>query len=252
MTRIATRDVISIPALEHDEAVELASTETSRVLELAAGLSAENWAAATNCPGWTVKDTFAHLLGMWKLHADPDERTRQQTAAAAAAQASGRLRIDELTALQVADHASLPVAELLAQLREVAPKALAARAALPAAVRAQPYDPQIPGEPMWTVGYLFDVINTRDPWMHRVDITRAVDKHMTLTAEHDGRLIADVVAEWARRHGQPFDLTLTGTCGGRYRQGTGGPSLTVDAVEFCRILSGRSSGNGLLTIPVPF
>ena len=33
---------------------------------------------------------------------------------------------------------------------------------------------------------------------------------MELTAGHDGRLVADVVTEWARRHGQPFTLTLTG------------------------------------------
>lgn len=252
MSTTTTRDINSISAIEHEEAIELAATETARVLDLASGLSAEDWAAPTECPGWTVKDTFSHLLGMWKLHADPEERTRQQTAAAAAAHISGRLRIDELTALQVTDHASLTPAELLAQLREIAPKAVAARAALPAPVRAQPYDPQIPGEPMWTIGYLFDVINTRDPWMHRVDITRAIDKPMTLTPEHDGRLIADVVAEWARRHRQPCELTLTGSAGDKYKQGTGGPTLTIDAVEFCRILSGRGSGNGLLTITVPF
>ena len=252
MNTMTTHDVDSIPPIEHDEAVQLASTETARVLDLASSLSAQDWNADTDCPGWTVKDTFAHLLGMWKLHADADERARQQSAAAAAAQTSGRLRIDELTALQVADHAALSVPELLAQLRDVAPTALAARAALPAAVRAQPYDPQMPGEPMWTVGYLFDVINTRDPWMHRVDITRALGQPMTLTIDHDGRLIADVVAEWGRRHSQAFELTLTGNAGGRYRQGTDGPVLTVDAVEFCRILSGRAIGEGLLAIPVPF
>ncbi len=252
MRTTTIRDVNSIPAIDHEEAVELATTETTRVLDLAANLSAEDWAAATDCPDWTVKDTLAHLLGMWKLHADPEERTRQQTAAAAAAHASGRLRIDELTALQVADHTSLTPGELLAQLREVGPKAVAARAALPAPVRAQPYDPQIPGEPMWTIGYLFDVINNRDPWMHRVDIMRAIDRQMTLTPEHDGRLIADVVAEWARRHGEPFQLSLTGDSGGTYEHGSGGPTLTIDAIEFCRILSGRGNGDGLLAVTVPF
>lgn len=32
----------------------------------------------------------------------------------------------------------------------------------------------------------------------------------------------------------------------------GGEEITLDAVEFCRILSGRGDGNGLLTQAVPF
>jgi hypothetical protein len=73
-----------------------------------------------------------------------------------------------------------------------------------------------------------------------------------LTAEHDGRLVTDVVSEWARRHGQPFTLTLTGDAGGVYVAGAGGEHIELDAVEFCRILSGRARGTGLLTTEVPF
>jgi len=88
--------------------------------------------------------------------------------------------------------------------------------------------------------------------MHRVDISRAVGRPMRLTADHDGRIVADIVAEWARRHGRPFTLLLTGPAGGSYVQGAGGPDLELDAVEFCRILSRRAPGNGLLTEFVPF
>ena len=73
-----------------------------------------------------------------------------------------------------------------------------------------------------------------------------------LTAEHDGRIVADVVAEWARRHGQPFTLELTGTAGGTFDVGTGGESIALDAVEFCRLLAGRGEATGLLTTIVPF
>ena len=104
----------------------------------------------------------------------------------------------------------------------------------------------------WQLGYLLDVILIRDPWMHRVDISRAVGRPMVSTADHDGRIVADVVAEWAGRHGQPFTLLLTGAAGGSYVQGTGGPDLELDAVEFCRILSRRAVGDGLLTESVPF
>ena len=88
--------------------------------------------------------------------------------------------------------------------------------------------------------------------MHRVDIARATGREIVLTPEHDGRIIADVVAEWARRHGQPFTLTLTGPAGGAFVAGDGGDPITIDAVEFCRILAGRADGAGLLTQEVPF
>ena len=104
----------------------------------------------------------------------------------------------------------------------------------------------------WRMGYLFDVILTRDPWMHRVDVAHATGRQMQLTPEHDGRIVADVVAEWARRHDTPFTLTLTGPAGGTYVAGDNGEHITIDAIEFCRTLSGRATGTGLLTHEVPF
>jgi hypothetical protein len=104
----------------------------------------------------------------------------------------------------------------------------------------------------WRLGYLLDTIFTRDTWMHRVDIARATAAPLVLTSVHDARIVADVVAEWTRRHRQPFTLHLVGPAGGTFTHGTGGEDITVDAVEFCRILSGRAAGAGLLTQEVPF
>jgi hypothetical protein len=73
-----------------------------------------------------------------------------------------------------------------------------------------------------------------------------------LSADHDGRIVADVVAEWARRHSQPFTLELTGPAGGTYTSEKGGERLVMDATEFCRVLAGRVEGDGLLTTIVPF
>ena len=88
--------------------------------------------------------------------------------------------------------------------------------------------------------------------MHRVDIARATGRDLLLTPDHDGRIVADVVAEWARVHGQPYRLTLTGPAGGTWSAGAGGEEITLDAIEFCRILSGRAPGTGLLAHEVPF
>jgi hypothetical protein len=88
--------------------------------------------------------------------------------------------------------------------------------------------------------------------MHRIDISRATGHEVVATEQHGGRIVANVVAEWARRHRQPFTLTLTGTAGGTWRAGDGGESIELDALEFCSTLSGRTAGEGLLAIPVPF
>jgi hypothetical protein len=52
--------------------------------------------------------------------------------------------------------------------------------------------------------------------MHRIDAARAVSRPPELIADHDGRIVADITAEWARRHGKPFTLDLTGPAGGTY------------------------------------
>jgi len=97
-----------------------------------------------------------------------------------------------------------------------------------------------------------DVVVTRDSFIHRVDITRATRKPIEITTDHEGRIVADVVHDWATHHGQAFALRLTGPAGGTYRDGSGGAEIELDALEFCRILSGRAPGDGLLTTAVTF
>jgi uncharacterized protein (TIGR03083 family) len=246
------KDVATIAPVEHDEAMVRARMEWERMLALVDTLEPEDWQRPTDCAGWDVRAVLGHLLGMLHLQADPEERARQIKTAAAAAARDHVLRIDALTGLQVAEHAALSADELRSALHEAVPRGLAARRDLPPAAQATPYDPEIPGAGMWTVGYLFDVIHTRDPWLHRVDICRATGHELVLTPEHDGRIVENVVAEWAGKHGQPFVLDLRGPAGGRYAAGTGGEEISVDALEFCRILSGRAEGTGLLTNAVVF
>jgi uncharacterized protein (TIGR03083 family) len=244
--------VETIAPLGHDEAMALATAESDRLLALVDGLRDEDWSQQTDCTDWDVRAMLGHILGALELQADPEERTRQLSAAAALAAQTGCLRLDAMTALQVREHAALTPNQLRAALHDAAPRGLAARRATTKELRDTPYDPQLPGEPSWTFGYLYDVIHTRDPWIHRVDISRAIGREMALSSDHDGRIVADVVADWARRHAQPFTLTLSGLAGGLYESGTGGDALELDAVEFCRILSGREPGSGLLATRLTF
>jgi len=251
MTTTAVR-ASEIPAMSHREAMTIAADEAARLLDLVGQLSVDDWSAPTDCDGWDVKAMLSHVLGGMEATARVREFVRQLRAATKAAKRSGRPMIDEMTAAQVRDHATLAPGGFEPKLRTLAPKAVAGRRRIPAVVRALPFSPGPPIDGAWKIGYLVDTILTRDSWMHRVDLSRATGKPLVLTPEHDGRIVADVVAEWARAHGQPFELMLHGPAGGTFVQGDRSEVVDLDAVEFCRILSGRGSGSGLLDQEVPF
>ncbi|MGX5657527.1 maleylpyruvate isomerase family mycothiol-dependent enzyme [Geodermatophilus nigrescens] len=236
--------------LDRDEAVRLAATEYGRFADLVAGLGPGEWARPTDCPGWDVRAMAGHVLGMARMVASPGQFVRQN---AAAARAGGG--VDSLTALQVREQAHLPVPELVAALADVGPRAARGRRRLARVVGRLPL-PEAQGvggrREWWSLGYLLDVVLTRDTWMHRADVARGTGREPVLTPEHDGVLVADVVREWAQRHGRPFRLRLTGPAGGTWSAGAGGEDVECDAVEFCRVLSGRGTGAGLLAQQVPF
>lgn len=246
--------VATIPPISRSDVEALAATEYARLVEQLRSLSADDWTKPTDCPLWDVRAMAGHSVGMMSDFTSFRSLLRRMRASTRAAKRSGGPMIDEMTAMQVADHAHLDTVELIERAEVNGPRAARWRAKAPGLFRRMPMKEQVDGKPeTWRIGFLLDVILTRDPWLHRVDIARATGRDMVLTAEHDGRIVADVVAEWARRHGQPFTLTLTGPAGGEFTSGDeGGERLEVDAVEFCRILSGRAPGTGLLAQQVPF
>jgi uncharacterized protein (TIGR03083 family) len=191
----------------------------------------------------------AHLVGAAEATASVREVRRQQ-------RLGRRLRpgepdVDGINAVQVRERADVGPDRLRRDLVTAGARGVRGRRRIPALLRALPvpFGPPLGTKPL---GYLMDRIYTRDAWLHRVDLARATGRPLLLTADHDGRIVADVVAEWARTHGKPYRLTLTGPAGGWWSAGTDGEEITMDAVEFCRVLSGRATGAGLLTHPVPF
>jgi uncharacterized protein (TIGR03083 family) len=247
MNTTVTR-VGEIPEISRPEALGLAAAEFDRIAELLRSLDAEQWSRRTDCALWDVRALVGHIVGAAEGQASVREFAHQMRAAKKRTEGS---MIDAMTATQVRERAQLSSGEIVERLATIAPKAVRGRRRLPAPVRKMRMKVDPPNE-RWTLGYLYDVIFNRDAWMHRVDLSRATGREMVLTAQHDGRIVADVVAEWARRHRQPFMLTLTGPAGGSYVAGDGGERLELDAVQFCRILSGRAEGEGLLSTEVPF
>ncbi len=241
-------------ALPRDAAMRLAATEYARFSTTIAELRPEEWALPTDCPDWDVQQMVAHVLGMARMAASPLEQLRQQRAAEAR-RPEGAPLIDSLTAAQVDRYAALGPDGLVRLMERTGPRAAKGRRRLPGFLRrrSMPEPELVDGVPeAWTLGYVVETILTRDTWMHRVDLSRATGRPMTLTADHDGVLVADVVAEWAGRHGQPCRLTLTGPAGGSWSYGADGELLDLDAVEFCRLVSGRGDADGLLSAHVPF
>jgi uncharacterized protein (TIGR03083 family) len=240
-------------ALPRSTALRLAATEYERCAALFRKLQPADWSAQTDCPAWDVRQMASHMLGMVEMAASVREGVRQQVKAA---RAGGG--IDALTALQVAERSTWSPEEITERFAQRARYAVRGRRRIPTVLRKRtmPERERVNGaDETWTFGYLFDVILTRDPWMHRIDISRATQAPLELTPDHDGVIVADVVAEWADRHGKEFDLTLTGPAGGHWVVGLNGPHLTLDAVDFCRVLAGRPGVvdlGTLMSTQIPF
>jgi uncharacterized protein (TIGR03083 family) len=241
------RAVEDIPPIRRDtDAREVALAAYGRLTDLLASLTPEEWSMPTECTGWDVAAMVGHLVGAAKAGASVREQVRQQYWGKRHAKDFDGNVLDAANDRQVQDHAHLSNAERVVALQEVAPQAVRGRMKLPPPLRrmAVPLDPggsTAPGMPTrLALGHLMDVIYTRDVWLHTIDIVRAVGRDYTPDPAVDGRIVEDVVAEWARRHGEPVVLVLSGPAGGRFRQGEGGGRLHLDAIEFGRVLSGRA------------
>jgi uncharacterized protein (TIGR03083 family) len=252
VTTTVTR-IDQIPAIDRHEAATIAATEYRRFADLLRELDTEDWRKPTDCAEWDVRAMAGHTLGMMRDFSSIRNVMRRTRAATRAAKAAGGPVIDSMTAMQVAETAALTTEQLIAQIDATGPGTAQWRTKSHPVFRTLPVKEAVGGNPeTWRMSYLLDVVLTRDPWMHRVDIARATSRALVHTPEHDGRIVADVVAEWARRHGKPFRLRLSGAAGGSFTQGDHGEEIILDAVEFCRIISGRAAGTGLLTQEVPF
>jgi uncharacterized protein (TIGR03083 family) len=254
-----TRSVEEIRRISRDtDAREVALGAYERLVDLLERLEPHEWSALTECPGWDVAAMVGHLIGAAKQSASLRESLRQQRWAKRHADEFDGSTLDASTALQAREHAHLSPEERLAALRRLAQAAVRGRMRLPRLIRRMTVQLEdggslAPGSPtQLTLGDAMDVIYTRDVWMHRIDIARATGRPVDLDGHSDRRVIEDVVAEWAERHGRPFRLTLHGPAGGTFHQGQGGPDLAFDPVEFCRILSGRAPAEGLLATRVLF
>src|SRR4051812_14131622 len=206
------RETVNVE-ISHAEWMQLAADEYDRLVGLLRGLDDADWRKPTDCTEWDVRQMVAHLVGAAESNARVPEFLRQ--ARLGRKVRKGRPLVDGINDVQVRERADQTPARLTDDLEDAGHRGVRARRRLPAPMRAVPlpFGPPLGTKPL---GYLMDRIYTRDEWLHRVDICRATGRPLELTADHDGRIIADVVAEWARVHGRPYALELRGPAGGSW------------------------------------
>ena len=237
--------------IQRPEARVLAEEEFRRFADLMASLSADEWTRPTECTAWDVRKLALHVLGSGDAQASFPQFLHQLRRGVPLNKGiDSHHWVDGMNELQIRERLHLSSDELVAQLAAVGPGAVKGRWGTPAPMRylPLPFGPPIGWVPL---KYLLDVGFTRDVWAHRIDVCVATGRQMHLTSDHDGRLVADIVAEWASIHGQPFELVLEGPAGGKFSNGADGERVDIDAIEFVRILSGRLPGAGILSNPLP-
>lgn len=235
--------------MDHDAWMAVAEEEYRRLLDLLEQLGDPDWVRPTACAEWNVREVVSHLIGAAEASASLREMLRQ--AWAGRKRRPRALAVDAMNDVQVHERSGLSSGQLCTDLAAAAQRGLRRRRAVPAWILGLrvPFGPPLGVRP---IGYLMDCVYTRDAWMHRVDLAQATGRPLVLTAEHDGRLVADVVHEWSKGHERSYRLTLTGVAGGSWERGVDGDSLVLDAVEFCQAVSGRGSRNAPAGVSVPF
>lgn len=215
------------------------------MLALLHDLDEADWERPSGCVGWTVRDVVAHVTGAADEGAHLRVLIRHLRSAR---RAGGPSVVDQLNMAQIADRRGMRPAELVDELARLAPKAVRARRRLPGPLRRRP----VPGDDLpsgSTFGYLFDVIFSRDVWMHRVDIALACERAV-LPMDGDREVVEQVVRDLGRYwSGPPVALHLTGSNAGGWLLGAGRPiaEARMDTVAYLRRLSGRA-GEPQLTI----
>jgi uncharacterized protein (TIGR03083 family) len=246
VSTIPTRDALDIALLTREQSRTLAHTEVQRFVDLLMLLDDDDWDKPTACALWSVRDIAAHQAshvalgsGVWGF------LSQLNPALLLPYLRRGMSGLDALNQAQVYKRKALPIADVIAELRDGTPKAIESRQ------RTNPlaYLIQMPISPLRFVSLdtLLHVILVRDMWMHRHDIAAATGKPFVQTADHDGPIVEQAVRDAARYAVRTLPdiaitLTLRGASGGMWQFGTGRPvHLSMDSTDFMRRTSERAT-----------
>lgn len=241
MHRTQAPHAVTIRRPRPEDAATEGLAEVAALNALLADLPDDEWDRDTASAGWTVHHMVAHLVGQHVESARPwtiPVKLRQ-----ARRRFPGRSTLDAHNALQVAEYGDRTPEELRQLLLRFGPTAVRTRLRTPGLIRQQSFARFFPEErlPDTSFAYLFDVLSTRDTWMHRLEIARATGRPF-VTGDHDRGIVTQVVRDLAQTWtGPAITLALTGPTGGSWQTGTAESVAVVraDALDYLWHLSGR-------------
>jgi uncharacterized protein (TIGR03083 family) len=157
-----------VTTVDRDEVVAALDEEWEALAALAGELDPDEWSRPTDCPGWTVKGQFSHVLGVEAMllgRPAPDVALPDSLPHV-------RNDLGRVNELWVARYSDQPVTELLADLGEV----IVARRAALATMTQEDFD----ADAMTPAGAdtygRFMQIRVMDQWFHEQDIRRATGR----------------------------------------------------------------------------
>ena len=221
------------------QALATLTAELSAFQRLVATLNDEDWSRPTASAGWTVRDLVAHVAGQFEEQARFG--TFRRRLREAKRRYPDRIALDAHNQFQIDELAGRPTAELTAHLARHVPLALRAIRRAPGLVRRLPSTIFFPEPPLpdRRMSYLFDILTSRDTWMHRLEIADATGRPFTVD-DHDTAVVEQVLRDLARAWtGPDIRLELTGAITGEWTLGGNGKPVSVDGLVLMRHLSGR-------------
>jgi uncharacterized protein (TIGR03083 family) len=217
------------------QALATLTAELDAFQRLVAALDDDDWSRPTASAGWSVRDMVAHVAGQFEEQARFG--TFRRRLREAKRRYPDRIVLDAHNQFQIDELAGKPIAELKRHLADHVPLALKAIRRTPGLVRRLPSTIFFPEPPLpdRRMSYLFDVLTSRDTWMHRLEIADATGRPFTVD-DHDLAVVERVMDELART-GPRMTIELTGTIQGVWTFGDDKES--VDGLTLMRSLSGR-------------
>lgn len=233
--------------------VEAMASTIDAITDICTDLTAQQWAAATGCPGWSVKDNVAHLVGLEAALITGEEPDHELVGDFPHAQGP----VGEYMERHVDVRRPLPADAILTEFVAVFLGRLAALRALPDSA----FDEPARG-PMGSMNPLGRMLTIRvfDIWAHEQDIRRAVGRPGGMdspAAEVSLRQCKSVAGPIVAKHmpdGATLALHLDGPFGGdvawSFAEGKATPldavpdaptvALRADTATFTTLCCGRA------------